>query len=380
MLGNLVACSNSTSVTLLQIRRSPRCIQMMDGDTPFLCIHARSKHGGRAKQHAHRPGIHGVYHRLASLVSLAFLNEAHFACRYAVVLRQLPLYLTVHVPPVARLVRPQIREYELRSLVRVVFMVILRYHLGAVARLVVGMVFVIGVYHTHIQSHLPRVVSGDEHFRLFLRFRQRQPAQQCGVTRLGKFHQLFDEILLVGRRRYIVQYLVFARTVHTHILRRAVIGDFVVEGGKLWYFDEVAETLFLHHIVRYIELKVGRLLCKNRRPCVEAPNILPFQFLRAQILEEQVQFRQAVGNGCAGQERSPQVLARALLYGAYGKEHIQGFLASLRVSQPRHTVMSGVESQVLKLVAQIQNFGFMPLSELLGISDKIIQLFSNHLF
>jgi hypothetical protein len=42
--------------------------------------------------------------------------------------------------------------------------------------------------------------------------------------------------------------------------------------------------------------------------------------------------------------------------------------------------MPGVESQVLELVAQIQNFGFEPLSELLGISDKIIQLFSNHLF
>lgn len=32
------------------------------------------------------------------------------------------------------------------------------------------------------------------------------------------------------------------------------------------------------------------------------------------------------------------------------------------------------------IMAQIQNFGFEPLSELLGISDKIIQLFSNHLF
>jgi hypothetical protein len=31
-------------------------------------------------------------------------------------------------------------------------------------------------------------------------------------------------------------------------------------------------------------------------------------------------------------------------------------------------------------VTQIQNFGFIALSELLGISDKIIQLFSNHLF
>lgn len=31
-------------------------------------------------------------------------------------------------------------------------------------------------------------------------------------------------------------------------------------------------------------------------------------------------------------------------------------------------------------MTQIQNFGFIALSELLGISDKIIQLFSNHLF
>ena len=150
-----------------------------------------------------------------------------------------------------------------------------------------------------------------------------------------------------------MQYLVLVRTVHTHILRRAVVGDFIVEGGKFRYFDEVAETLFLHHIVRYIELEVGRLLGEDSRPCVEASDILPFQFLRAQVLEEQVQFRQTVGNGCAGQERSPQVLVRALLYSSYGKKHIQGFLASFRVSQPRHTVMPGVESQVLELVALV---------------------------
>ena len=228
MLGNLVACPDSPSVTLLQVGRSPRRIQMMDGDTPFLRIHARSEHGGGTEQHAHRSGVHGVYHRLARLVGLALLNEAHLACRYAVILRQFPLYLAVHVPPVARLVCTQIREDELRSLVRVVFMVILSYHLGTVARLVVGMVFIIGVYHAHIQSHLPRVVSGDEHLRLFLRFRQRQPAQQRGVASLRKFHQLFDEILLVGCGRYVVQYLILMRTVHTHVLRRAVVGDFVV--------------------------------------------------------------------------------------------------------------------------------------------------------
>ena len=286
MLGNLVPGSNSTSVTLLQVGRSPRRIEVMDSNTPFLRVYARSEHGGGTEQHAHRPGVHGIYYRLACLVGLALLNEAHLACRYAVILRQFSLYLAVHVPPVTRLVCPQIRENELRSLVRVVFMVILRYHLGAVARLVVGMVFVIGVYHTHIQSHLPRVVSGDEHLRLFLRFRQRQPAQQCGVTRLGKFHQLFDEILLVGCRRYVMQYLVLVRTIHTHILCRAVIGDLIVEGSKFRHFDEVAETLFLHHIVRHVELEVGRLLGEDSRPCVETADVLPFQFLRTQVLEE----------------------------------------------------------------------------------------------
>jgi len=189
--------------------------------------------------------------------------------------------------------------------VRIVFVVILRYHFGAVARLVVGVVFVIGVYHAHIQSHLPRVVGSDEHLSLLFRFRQRQPAQQRRVTCLGKFHQLFDEILLVGCRRYVVQYLVLVRTIHTHVLRRAVVGDFVVKGGKLRHFDEVAETLLLHHVVCHVELEVGRLLGEDSRPCVETADVLPFQFLRAQVLKEQVQFRQTVGNSRAGQERSP---------------------------------------------------------------------------
>ena len=80
---------------------------------------------------------------------------------------------------------------------------------------------------------------------------------------------------------------------------------FVVKGGKLRHFDEVAETLLLHHVVCHVELEVGRLLGEDSRPCVETADVLPFQFLRAQVLKEQVQFRQTVGNSRAGQERSP---------------------------------------------------------------------------
>ena len=78
-----------------------------------------------------------------------------------------------------------------------------------------------------------------------------------------------------------MQYLVLVRTVHAHVFRRAVVGDLVVEGGKLRHFDEIAETLFLHHIVCYIELEVGRLLGEDCRPCVEAADVLSLQFLRA---------------------------------------------------------------------------------------------------
>ena len=159
-------------------------------------------------------------------------------------------------------------------------MVILRYHLGTVGSLIVGVVFVVRVYHAHVESHLASVVGGDKHLRLLLRFRQRFPAQQCGIARLGELHQLLDEVLLLRRGRYVVQYLVLVRTIHAHVLRRAVVGYLVVKGGKFRHFDEVAKTLFLNHIVRHVELEVGCLFGENCRPCVEASDILPFQFLR----------------------------------------------------------------------------------------------------
>src|SRR5699024_8623887 len=115
MFGNLITCPNSASVTLLQVGRSPRRIEMMDSHTPFLGVHTRSEHRGRAEQHTHRPGVHGVYHRLPRLVGLALLNEAHLAWRYTVVLRQFALDFRIDVPPVARLVRSEEHTSELQS-------------------------------------------------------------------------------------------------------------------------------------------------------------------------------------------------------------------------------------------------------------------------
>ena len=42
--GNLVAGSDSSTVALLQITRTPRCVGMMNCDTPFLGVDSGTKH------------------------------------------------------------------------------------------------------------------------------------------------------------------------------------------------------------------------------------------------------------------------------------------------------------------------------------------------
>ncbi len=156
------------------------------------------------------------------------------------------------------------------------------------ARLVVGVVLVIRVYHAHVQCHFPCIVRGDEHLRLLLRFRERRSAQYRRIARLGELHQLPDKHLLVRGGRYVVQYLVLLRTVHANVLRRAVVGYLVVERRQLRHLDEVAEAFLLHDVVRHVELEIGRLLGEDGSPCVEAADVLFLQRLRAQVLEQQV--------------------------------------------------------------------------------------------
>ena len=64
-LGNLVALSHRPPIPLGEVGRSPRCIQMMKRNRPFLRVHARSEHTRRAEKHPYLPLVHGVYHRLA---------------------------------------------------------------------------------------------------------------------------------------------------------------------------------------------------------------------------------------------------------------------------------------------------------------------------
>ena len=85
-----------------------------------------------------------------------------------------------------------------------------------------------------------------------------------------------------------VQYLVLLRSVHAHVLRRAVVGYLVVERRQFRHLDEVAEAFLLHDAVRHVELEVRCLLGEDGSPCVEAADVLFLQRLRAQVLEEQI--------------------------------------------------------------------------------------------
>ena len=53
----------------------------------------------------------------------------------------------------------------------VVALVVVGYHPGAMARLVVGMVVTRRIYHAHVKCHLSGIVRGNEHFCLLLCFR-----------------------------------------------------------------------------------------------------------------------------------------------------------------------------------------------------------------
>ena len=325
----------------------------MDGDTPLLGVDSRAQHFSRAEENTYLSLVHRLDHRLAFLLGLGFLNETYLVFGDAVILHQLALDLAVRIPLVG-LVGSQVRENELSAFMPGVFIVILRNHIGAMGGLVV-LVVAVGerIDEPHVERHLPGVVGGDEHLRLLFPLVQWRAAQYGGIAGLGELDELLYELPLVGRRGYVVQYLVLFRTVDADVGCGAEVGDLGIERSEFRNLDEVAETLFLHHLVGDGELVIDGLPGKHRRPCVKGVDPLTLQFPGAQVLEEQVQLGQRVGNGGSRQEGGSQVLAGALLDGAQGEEHVERTLAALAVAQTCHTVVPGGEHQVLEPVALI---------------------------
>ena len=161
-----------------------------------------------------------------------------------------------------------------------------------------------------------------------------------------------------------IQLFVEFRPVNPHVFSGLVIGYLRIEIGEFRHLDKIAETLFLHHLVGHRKFKVRAFLRVDCGPAVKAGNPLPFHFLRTEILEKEIEFGQAVGDGRAGEESGPQVPARTLLDGADGEKHVHGLHASLGIAQAGNPRMACIEHQVLEIVTQIQNSGFVALSEL----------------
>ncbi len=168
ILGNLIAGSDGSTVTLLQVTRAPGSIKVMDRDTTLLCVDSGAKHLRRAEQDTHVTSVHGLDHVLTVFIGLALLNESDFIGRNPVILHKLTLDFGIDIP-LAGLIRAEVAENELSALLGVVTLIIIGNHLGAMAGLVVDVIGIRRVNHPHIESHLTRIVGGDKHLGFFLR-------------------------------------------------------------------------------------------------------------------------------------------------------------------------------------------------------------------
>ena len=255
-LGNLIARTSGTTVTLFQIGRSPGDVDMMDGHGPFLGIYTRTKGRGGAEQDADGSLIHGFYELLALLLVLRLLNETDLFGRDAVVVDQLVLDLLEDVP-LAGLVGREVTEDKLRTLLVVILLIVLRHQPCTVAGLVLGVITEeFRVHQSHIERSFSTGIGGDEHLTFLLTVVQRATEDEFSVTRLGKLHQTLVEVLLVRCRLDVMQHDIHIRTVETDILTCAVVGNLVIEGGQLRHLHEVAETLLLDDGIGHGELIV----------------------------------------------------------------------------------------------------------------------------
>ena len=151
LLGNLIAGAPGTTVALLQIRRPPGYVDVMDGHSTFLGVYTCSQCRGRTEQHSDAALVHGFDQFLALLLILGLLNKADFALRDAIVIDKLILDLCKNVP-LTRLVGREVTEDELCSLLLVVLLIVLRYKSCTVAGLVVRIVIEqAGGYQSHVE-------------------------------------------------------------------------------------------------------------------------------------------------------------------------------------------------------------------------------------
>ena len=95
------------------------------------------------------------------------------------------------------------------------------------------------------------VVCCNEHFCPFLALTQRCSSQDCGITALGKLHQLADKNLLLGRGRYVVQYFVLLGAVDTDVLGGTEIANLRIKVMGVNVIDWLLIKSRIYNLIRW---------------------------------------------------------------------------------------------------------------------------------
>ncbi len=145
---------------------------------------------------------------------------------------------------------------------------------------------------------------------------------------------------------------VLGRTVNAHILRRAVVRDFIIEGGKLRHFDEVAETLLLDHIVRHVKFKIRRLVNIAAQASKHLMSCRSSSFGR-RYLNSRYNSVSELLIVVPERKVAPKSFPVRSCMVRMAKSMLSAFWLPSLFPNPRHTVVARVESQILELVALI---------------------------
>ena len=138
-LGNLIARTSGTAITLLQVGGSPGYVDVMDCHGTLLGIDTRTKGRGGTEEHTDSAFVHGLDDLLALLLVLRLLNEANLLGWDVIVTNELILDLLEDIP-LTRLIGREVTEDELCSLLLVVFLVIVCHQTRTVAGLVLWVI------------------------------------------------------------------------------------------------------------------------------------------------------------------------------------------------------------------------------------------------
>ena len=158
---------------------------------------------------------------------------------------------------------------------------------------------------------------------------------------------------MVGSRLDIHQLHIHVRTLQTDITSGLVIGNLIIEGGKLRDFDEVPEPLLHDNLPSDINLIVAAFLRKDSGPSIKAVDVLMGQSIWTQILEQQIKLGKAIANGGTTEESSTKVTTGTLLDSTDGVLKIPGSLAALGVTKTSNTAVSRGKSKVLESLTLI---------------------------